>query len=175
MGTRTTRIAVVFLMLLVVPALARAELKVGVVDMQKIMEVSTEGKRAKGVFQKKVEKIQGEMKGKQDELTALKEELERQSAVLSELARQDKEKSYQYKLRDYQRLVKDSQEELQREDRELSEKILKDLQGLIEGYGKKEGYDLILEKTQSAVLYGSTKLDITDPIIQLYDSSKKSQ
>ena len=175
MGSKTIQSAAVLVMLLVVPALARAEMKIGVVDLQKVMETSTEGKKAKGVFQKKVERIQGEMKGKQDELTTLKEELERQSGVLSENARQDKEKSYQYKLRDYQRLVKDSQEELQREDRELSEKILKDLQGLIEGYGKKEGFDLILEKTQSAVLYGSTKLDITDPIIQIYDSSKKSQ
>ncbi|MEW6443374.1 MAG: OmpH family outer membrane protein [bacterium] len=174
MKRTVTSIWAVCLSLLLLPALARAEFKVGVVDLQKAMEISTEGKKAKGVFQKKVEKIQGDLKSKQDELNTLKEEFERQSGVLSEVARQDKEKSYQYKLRDYQRMVKDSQEELQREDRELSEKILKDLQSIIENYGKKEGFDLILEKTQSAVLYGSNKIDITDPIIKLYDDNKKT-
>lgn len=172
MGRKWTRIAAVSLMLLVVPALAAADIKIAFVDLQKAMEMSTEGKKAKGVFQKKVEKIQGELKAKQDELTALKEELERQSSVLTQTAREEKEKSYQYKLRDYQRMVKDSQEELQREDQELSQKILKDLQVVIDGFGKKEGYDLILERTQSAILFGTNKVDVTDKIIELYNGKK---
>jgi len=176
MRTRRLAPSALFLLaLLLTPALAAAEIKIGVVDIQKAMELSIEGKKAKSQFQKKVEKLQGELKSKQDEITALKDELERQSSVLSQTARDEKEKSYQYKLRDYQRMVKDSQEELQREDQELSQKILKDLQGIIENFGKKEGFDIILEKTQSAVLFGSEKVDVTKRIIELYDDSKKSQ
>lgn len=167
-------LAALFLVVLLAPVLAAAEIKIGVVDIQKAMELSTEGKKAKAQFQKKVEKLQGELKTKQDEITALKEELERQSSVLSQTARDDKEKSYQYKLRDYQRMVKDSQEELQREDQELSQKILKDLQRIIENFGKAEGFDIILERTQSAVLFGSEKVDVTQRIIQLYDEGKKT-
>lgn len=166
--------AALFLALVLAPVLAAADLKIGVVDIQKAMEQSTEGTKAKAQFQKKVEKLQGELKAKQDEITALKDELERQSSVLSQTARDDKEKAYQYKLRDYQRLVKDSQEELQREDQELSQKILKDLQRIIENFGKAEGFDIILERTQSAVLFRSDAVDVTQRIIQLYDQSKKS-
>ena len=59
-------------------------------------------------------------------------------------------------------------------DAKLSEKILRQLQEIIEAYGQKEGFDLILEKTQSAVLHRASKLDITAQIILLYNESKQS-
>jgi len=165
--------ATAFLVLSLAAASARAELKVGVVDLQKAMELSEEGKKAKGVFQQKVEKIQRELKTKQDRLTALKDELERQSAMLSATARAEKEREYQDKLRDFKRLYEDYQEDMRREDAELSEKILRQLIEVIEGLGVKEGYDLILEKTQSAVLYRSNAIDMTDQLIKLFDQQSK--
>lgn len=173
MQRRWLMAATAFLVLSLAAASARAELKVGVVDLQKAMELSEEGKKAKGVFQQKVEKIQRELKTKQDRLTALKDELERQSAMLSATARAEKEREYQDKLRDFKRLYEDYQEDMRREDAELSEKILRQLIEVIEGLGVKEGYDLILEKTQSAVLYRSNAIDMTDQLIKLFDQQSK--
>jgi outer membrane protein len=153
---------------------ARGEIKIGVVDLQKALEMSSEGKKAKSIFSKKVEKVQAELKSRQDELDTLKGELERQGVLLSEEARGDKEKSYQYKLRDFQRLYKDSQEELQREDAELSERILKGLQSVIEKFGKQGDYFLILERSHGGVLFSSSNIDITDQVIKMYDESQKS-
>jgi outer membrane protein len=173
MQTKWRLAAVVFMALTLITSAAWAELKVGVVDLQKAMELSEEGKKAKAVFQQKVEKIQQELKNKQDRLTALKDELERQSAMLSVTARADKEREYQDKLRDFKRMYEDYQEEMRREDAELSEKILRRLIEVIEGLGVKEGYDLILEKTQSAVLYRSNTIDLTDQLIKMFDKSTK--
>lgn len=153
---------------------AAAQLKVGVVDLQKAMELSHAGQKAKAVFQKKVEDVQKDLKFKQDELTTMKEELDRQSVLLSDEARLEKQSSYQIALKDFKRLYEDAQEELRMEDAKLSEKILRQLQEIIEAYGEKEGFDLILEKTQSAVLHRASKLDITAQIILLYDESKQT-
>jgi len=152
---------------------AAAQMKVGVVDLQKAMELSEEGQKAKAMFQKKVERVQQDLKAKQDELALLKEEIDRQSVLLSEDARLEKQSSYQLGLKDFKRLYEDAQEELRREDAKLSEKILKSLQTVIEDFGEKEKFDLILEKTQSAVMYRNSKYDITSKIILLYDDSQK--
>jgi outer membrane protein len=151
------------------------ELKIGVVDLQKAMELSEAGQKAKTMFQKKVDRVQQDLKAKQDELALLKEELDRQSVLLSDEARMEKQSSYQLGLKDFKRLYEDAQEELRREDAKLSEKILKNLQAVIEEYGEKEKYDLIMEKTQSGLLHRNSKLDITSAIILLYDDSKKGQ
>ena len=138
------------------------------------MELSSEGKAAKAVFQKEVERIQRDLKGKQDELNKLKEEIELQGAMLTPEARAEKQRQYENKLRDFKRLYEDYQEEMRREDAQLSEKILRKLMQIIEVYGEANGYDLILEKTQSAVLYKSELLDITLEIIREYDKAPKT-
>ena len=46
---------------------------------------------------------------------------------------------------------------------------------MIEDYGEKKNYDLIMEKTQSGLLHRNSSLDITSAIILLYDDSKKGQ
>ena len=48
-----------------------AELKIGVVDLQKAMELSEAGQKAKAMFQKKVDRVQADLKAKQDELALL--------------------------------------------------------------------------------------------------------
>ena len=153
---------------------AAAEMKIGIVDYQKALEQSAEGKKAKAAFSKKVEKAQEELKVRQEELDKLKAEMERQGGILSDEARAEKEKTYQYKLRDFQRLYKDSQEELQREDAELSDKILKGLQAVVEKLGKQEDYSLILEKSHGGVLFCAPAVDITDKVIKMYDEVQKS-
>ncbi len=167
---------VVFMVVGLAASGAAAEgLKVGVVDLQKAMALSEAGQKAKAVFQKKVDRVQKDLKAKQDELALLKDELDRQSSLLSDEARMEKQSSYQVGLKDFKRRYEDAQEELRREDAKLSEKILKELQVVIDDYGEKEHYDLILEKTQSGLLHRNMDLDITSKIILLYDESKKGK
>ena len=171
-GVFLAALSAIALILATTPAMA--EMKIGIVDFQKALEMSGEGKKAKAVFSKKVEKVQEELKGKQEELDKLKGELERQGGVLSDEARSEKEKSYQYKLRDFQRLYKDAQEELQREDAELSDKILKGLKAVVEKISGQEGYSLVLEKSSGGVLFSSPSVDITDKVIKMYDETQKA-
>ncbi|HID74035.1 MAG TPA: OmpH family outer membrane protein, partial [Thermoplasmata archaeon] len=68
----------------------------------------------------------------QREIQSLKDELERKGTLLSEEARREKEREYQRKVKELDRFVRDSREELRQMEREMTAKILKDVERVIE-------------------------------------------
>jgi outer membrane protein len=159
-------------------ALAQSTPKMGYVDLQRALNESDAGKKAKEDFKVQVDKLQAQLKKQKDEIDSLKDQLEKKSLVMKEQERTNLEEDYRKKLRDFERNYKDSQADLQKKDTELTGGIIKDLQDIIREYGEREGYTLILEATSSAVLYGSKSADLTDAVMQQYNtlhpsSSKK--
>ena len=74
-----------------------ADLKIGYVDMQRALTGSEAGKEAKEQLAAKVKKYQDEINVKQEDLKKLKDELEKQGALLQDTVRAAKEKDYQNK------------------------------------------------------------------------------
>jgi len=166
---RLLLLTVALLSLVSVPAALAADMKVGYVDLQKALNLSSAGKAAKEKMRAKFKDYDADVQKKQDELKKLKEELEKQAMLLSPEARAAKERDYQQKVKDYQRLTKDIQEELQQTDAEFTRKILEEIFKVVQNIGKQEGYTLILEKTESSILYASDGIDMTDRVIQVFD------
>jgi outer membrane protein len=153
-------------------ALADAAPKIGYVDLQRALNESEAGKKAKEEFKVQVDKLQAQLKRQKDEIDSLKDQLEKKSVVMKEAERTNLEDEYRRKLRDFERNYKDSQADLQKKDNELTGAIIKDLQEVIRDYGAREGYTLILEATSSAVLYGDKSADLTEDIMKLYNSTR---
>lgn len=151
-------------------ALAQSTPKIGYVDLQRALNESETGKKAKEEFKVQVDKLQSSLKKQKDDIDSLKEQLEKKSLVMKEEERGNLEEDYRKKLRDFERSYKDSQADLQKRDNELTGAIIKDLQEIIRDYGDREGYTLILEATSSSVLYGSKNVDLTDEIIRQYNA-----
>ena len=151
-------------------AFAQTAPKIGYVDLQRALNESDAGKKAKEEFKVQVDKSQGSLKKQKDEIDALKDQLEKKAVVMKEDERSNLEDSYRKKLRDFERSYKDSQTDLQKKDNELTGGIIKELQEIIRDYGEREGYTLILENTSSAVLYGAKNADLTDEIMRHYNS-----
>jgi len=146
------------------------EVKIGYVDLQRALNDSNAGKRARDEFKVQVDKAQASLKKQKDELDALREQLEKKSLVMKDEERRNMEKELARKGRDFERAYKDSQGDLQAKDNELTAGILRDLQKVIKEYGDKQGYTLILENSSNAVLYGAKDADLTDQIIKIYDA-----
>jgi len=157
-------------LLVATPVLAQ---KIGFVDLQKALNMSTAGQKAKEEISGKFKSYQDELSSRQEELKKLKEDLEKQAILLSEDARAQKERDFQRKLKDFQRFAKDVEEELQQKDAFHTRQILEELQEIISTIGKKEGYTVILERTESSVLYGDESVDLTDQVIKELNSRKK--
>jgi len=145
--------------------------KIGYVDLQRALNESEAGKKAREEFKVQVDKAQSGLKKQKDDLENLREQLEKKQLVMKEEERHNLEKDLARKGRDFERAYKDSQAELQAKDNELTAGILRDLQQVIKEYGDKEGYTLILENSSNAVLYGAKDADLTDQIIKIYNTS----
>ena len=147
--------------------------KFAVVDLQKALNLSKAGKDAKETFGKKVESAQKLVETREQELKRLQTEFEKQGLLLSTDARVEKTKEFEAKRRDLERYVKDSRDELTMEERRLTNKILEEIEKVVQRVGKEEGYTFIFERNQSGLLYLRDVLDLTDRVIKAYDAQKK--
>jgi outer membrane protein len=173
---RLLLLTVALLTLVAVPAgFAADAMKIGYVDLQKALNLSSAGKAAKEKMKAKFKEYDVDVQKKQDELKKLKDELEKQAMLLSAEARASKERDYQQKVKDYQRLTKDIQEELQQTDADYTRKILEEIFKVVQQIGKQEGFTLILEKTESSILYASDGIDMTDRVIQAFDKQSNGK
>jgi len=142
--------------------------KIGVVDLQKIIEVSSAGKAAKSEMKTKFTKMEEELQVKGAEVEELGKQLEREAMVMSEEKREDKQREFRIKVNDVKSLRKRYNDDLKRMETELLAKIQKDLLGLTEEIGKKEGFLLIINR--QAAIYYPTSVDITDRLIETYNA-----
>ena len=156
-------------------AAVAADTKIAFVDLQKALNLSAEGKAAKEKITAKVKDYEGTIDKRQQELKKLKDDLEKQAVLLSEEARAAKERDYQAKLKDFQRFTKDVQDELQQQDADHTNRIIEKMVSLIQEVGKREGYDLIIERNSGGVVYGADKVDLTDLILKEFDARFKKE
>ena len=73
-----------------------------------------------------------------------------------------------------QKEAAESQMDLQKRERELTKPIIDQLRAIIEGVGKEKGLTLILEKNEGAVLFAQGGEDLTQIVIERFNSQTKS-
>ncbi len=168
-----TAILMIFGLALASPSFGEEPPKIAFVDMQKALNFCEAGKEAKKQITMEFEKMQKSFIGRQRDVEKLKEELDKRGSVMSEAARTDKERDYQTKLRDLQRLQRDYEDDLRRKDRELTERILKNLEAIVKKVGEEGKYTLIVERNQPTIIYISNALDLTDEVIRIVDQDQK--
>ncbi len=154
-------------------AFAEGTTKFAFVDLQRALNESEAGKKAKEQFKAEVDKFEGQLKKKKEAVEALKEQLEKKSSVMKDDERANLEDEYRKKMRDFELDYKDSQAGLQRKDNELTASILKDLALIIREMGEKESYTMIFEASSNAVLYGAKEIDLTEQVLQEYNRRHK--
>lgn len=146
-----------------------ADVKIGVVDLQRCIQESQEGKRIAKELEAKKAALQKKIDQKQDELAKLKDELEKKGMMLSLDAQEDKRKEFERKRREFQFLYEDLSEEMRQAEAEARRKILNDLEKVVQELGKKEGIAIIFERRSSGIMFVDGALDLTDKAIKAYD------
>ena len=160
--------AVVVAVIFLAPGVRAADVaKIGVVDFQKIIDKSQPGQAAKNQINARGKKMEAELKQKGAEIEELKKQLEREALVMSKEKREESERDFRIKVGDFKSLQKKYEQELQQTQRQLVNQIKKDVLDLVNDVGKKEGYQLIIERV--GVLYVPNAMDLTDRIIQEYN------
>ncbi len=146
------------------------EYKFGYIDIQKAVTESLAGKEAMQKFEGEVKKMEEEILQDKDEVEKLGEIIKKQSMLLTDDVRREKEKDYLRKQRDFERKVKDSKTELQIKEAEFTNDILEDLIPIVQKYGKENNYSIIFQNEVRVLLYVSDALDLTEKIMSIYDA-----
>ncbi len=151
---------------------AYAQQKVAYIDIKQVIRDSKAGKAANASFQKEVDAKRVVIEQKRKALEDMRQDVIQNGAVMSESKRRNLAETIEKKQKDLDRTREDIRIELQRKDLELTQNVLKDIEGIVNKIGAEEGFDLIVEKTEAGVLYGSSATDITKKIISVYDASR---
>jgi len=152
---------------------AADSLKIGVVDLQRCITESVEGKKIYQELKKKKDEIQKKLDVKQEELLKMKEELEKQSMMLSVDAKEDKEKVYERKRREFKYYYDDLSEEMMKAEQEARKLILAELEKIVAEIGAKDKYHMVFERRSGGLMYIDKTIDITVDVLKAYDQSKK--
>jgi outer membrane protein len=138
--------------------------KIGVVNLQTVLETSVAGKAAQSEIRGQKDKLEADLKQKGNELQELEKRLQREATVMSKEAREGKERELRIKASDLQALQKKYRTDLQDLERKYMGQLQKDISDLVTEIAKKEGYVLIISTI--GVLYSQQGMDITARLIQ---------
>jgi outer membrane protein len=155
------------------PALAWSQdrVKIGFIDVQRAISESVAGKRARERFQAQVKKAEADLLKEKNELERLKGELDKKGPLLKDDERRNLEGDLQRRYVTYQRSMNDQQQELRQKENEMTGDILKELEKIVNEVGKSEKFTLIMERSQ--ILYSDQGIDITNKVIEVYNSRAK--
>lgn len=150
---------------------ASQALKIGVVDVQQVLNQSQRGMAVKQRLEQERAGRQRDIDARQQDLQKLQQDLEKQAAVLSEQAKREKREALERRVRDVRRMAEDANRELEKRVREAEVEITREIFGVIQEYGRDQAYSAILER--SNIVFASQAVDITPEIIKRFDAKAK--
>ncbi|MBI3795303.1 MAG: OmpH family outer membrane protein [Nitrospinae bacterium] len=156
-----------------------AEIKIGVINMQRALTETNDGKAALEKLKVRLEADYKVLQSRQDELKKIEDELTQQGYMLSESAKAEKQEKLRHGAVDFQKFREEKNKEFVGIQREATERIMKKMMDQVKKYAKVSGLSLVLESsfqtqaTPGSVVFSDEKLDITDKMIELYNKETK--
>ncbi len=154
-------------------AASAADVKIGYIDMQKAIQETSAGKKAKKDLEEDFNKKKKELEKKEADLKKMNEDFEKKAMVLSDDVRGKKQQELQTEMLKYRELVGKSQMDIQKKERDLTQPIIEGLRKVITSIAEKDGFTVILERSEQSVLWAKKDIDLTDRVIQEFEKTKK--
>jgi outer membrane protein len=143
--------------------------KIAMVDMQRVLNETTAGKRAR-------KELESSSKTKQGKLDKKRKKLEGEAAKLQEMSGQQLAAAQEKLQRDsmeLQSMLYALEQELGEQHNQLLMKMYTNAQSIVGGIAKEEGLDLVLVRDQMTVIFTKDSLDITGEVIKRYNAKHK--
>jgi outer membrane protein len=139
--------------------------KIGVFDMQKIVRDYKKMEGYRQILMKNIESKRRPLRDKEETVRLLDEKLKKDGPSLSAADRATLAERLGNEAKEMRRLREDFDVEAQKMDRELTQKALAEIDGIVKKIGEKENYTIIVEKNSGGVVYLKDSTDITARII----------
>jgi outer membrane protein len=146
---------------------AGAEMKIGYIDSEKILNEYKPYQDAQKEFHRYEEELEREVSTRRNDLMKMQETFERQALLLSEKRKQEEQQSIMQKQQDLQRFVQEAADpqrgRLAQKTQELSEPIIRKVNEVITQVAEDEGFDFVLNS--AALAYAKEIHDLTDKVL----------
>ena len=165
--SKTTIVAILAL-LVAAPSLRAQNSKVVVVDFERAVVESAEGKKSSDKFTASLQAKQGDVEKKQKDLEDQQKKLQNGARTLNDTAKADLQRDIDRRTTDLQRINEDAQKELQTLRDQLLRPIAERATAILNAMSDEQGYTLVIDTSSQDhnVLWWNKKNDITDELIK---------
>ncbi len=145
---------------------------IATVDIQKILLTVNQGKKVREKLKKKFDEKQKILKNEEAAIRKLQESFKKQSLVMNDKAKLQKEREIQEKIIGLQQKSVTFQKEIQEMEQKLKKPILEKIRSVVDEVSKSGGFDMTFELS-TAPIFVKKSANITDKVIALYNKKNK--
>jgi outer membrane protein len=149
----------------------KGSLKIGVVNVQKLLQEAPQAKKAMQSLQQEFAPRQRDLVAKQKDLQKKQTQFKRDAAVMSDEERNKLQQQIQNEQRDLQRSSSEFREDLNVRQNEEVSKLQKSLLQQVQDYARDKNYDLVV----GDALYFSNAVDITQQVLDTLEKSASAE
>lgn len=161
------------LLALAVPPLAAEAASLGYVDMQKVIEESKLGQKARETLKAKFEGKQQAFAEEEKSIRQLQQTLARDQALMSQAELNKKKGEIEGRIQEFQKKAAVVQKELNEEQSRLGGEVVAPAEKVIAALSKEKKLSVVFERRQAGLLYIDEALNLTAEVIKRLDATGK--
>lgn len=143
--------------------------KVAVVDVQRCLLDTKEGKKAKADLEQAFAKGNAKIEKKTAELQKRMSDLQAKASMLSDSELRKRQEEVMRGQSELEQLGYELQEHVAEKEALLTEKIYKNVSTIVKQIALEEGVQVVLVRSEMTIIYVDPKLDLTNRVIVRYD------
>lgn len=150
-------------------------LKFRFIDALELMRETEEGKKISQELQETYKKYTADIQNDDEDLTKERSEYTRKKSMLSESARENKEKELMKKERDFKNKIQESKEEYEMTFNKATEQVFKEITEAVIETAKEEGLDAVFDMNSGRAIYVADKVNYTAKVKGSMDEKYKAK
>lgn len=163
-------ISLVTALALAAPMAAKAEQKIGYVNLQRALNEVAEGQAAKAKLKNQFDQAQARLDKEQKQLQARKEELDKKRLAMDEATLRKNMEALDADLKRVAGLYAQLQKELSEAEQKATKEIFAKMQKVTADIAQKEGFTYVFEANESGIVYAPPSLDLTNDLVRTYNA-----
>jgi outer membrane protein len=148
------------------------DLKLGYVDLQRALNETEDGRKAKANLKKVFDAKQKELDEQQETLKKDIEDLNKKRTLLPAEKVREKEAELQDRLQKVQQTYMRHQQDLSSKEQEATAKIFDRMGKIITKIAAAENFTMVLDRQQGGVVFAKPSLDLTNEVIRRYNAGE---
>jgi outer membrane protein len=158
------------------PVVSFAEdVKLGYVDLQRALNETEDGRKAKANLKKVFDQKQKELNEQQDDLKKAVEDLDKKRTLMPPDKVREKEAELNERMQKVQQTYLRHQQDLQAKQDQVMGKIVERMNRILIKIALTENFTMIFDKTPGGLVFAKPELDVTNELIRRYNSGEGAE